>query len=219
MSDRWTKLAPLTGVLFAALAVAAVFANSAESPDAKASGVRVVAYYTRHRSGIETAAILFALAFLVLVLFAGALRSYLRSAAAADALGALVLAGAVLMAAGAMPASGLEYGIAHNIHTLSLQEARTLNFVNQEIFLGILGGGFIFGLSAGIAILRSVALPRWLGWLAVVIGIVTIVPPASMFALLAFLVWSVIVSVLMYQRLGGPATSALTPQPPPATVP
>ena len=96
MTDRWSKLAPLTGVLFAVLAVAAVVTNNRESPEAKAGPVKVVAYYTAHRSEVQTSAILFGLAFLVLVLFAGALRAYLRRTAAAEGLGALVLAGAIL---------------------------------------------------------------------------------------------------------------------------
>jgi hypothetical protein len=212
MSDRWGRLAPLTGVLFAVLTVAAIVANSGESPEASASGVKVLAYYTKHRSGVQTSAILFALAFLVVVLFGGALRSYLRRTPAAEGLGALVLAGAVLMAAGALPGSGVEYGLAHNIHSLGLQEARTLNLISDELFLGILAGGFIFGVCAGLAILRGAALPRWLGWAAIVIGIVTIVPPASMFALLAFIVWTVVVSILMYRRAGVPAgTGAASP--------
>jgi hypothetical protein len=219
MTDRWSKLAPLTGVLFALLTVGAIVTNGESSPEANAGALKVFVYYTKHRSEVQTSAILFALAFLVLVLFAGVLRSYLRRTAAAEGLGSLVLAGAVLMAAGALVGSGVEFGLAHNIHSLSMEEARTLNFVSDELFLPVLAGGFVFGVCAGIAILRGAALPTWLGWVAIVIGIVTIVPPASMVALLAFMVWTLVVSILMYLRTGVPAdagaASALpaTPQP------
>jgi hypothetical protein len=205
MTDRWSKLAPLTGVLFALLTVGAIVTNGESSPEASARALKVVVYYSKHRSEVQTSAILFALAFLVLVLFAGVLRSYLRRTAAAEGLGSLVLAGAVLMAAGALVGSGVEFGLAHNIHSLSLEEARTLNFVSDELFLPVLAGGFVFGVCAGIAILRGAALPTWLGWVAIVIGIVTIVPPASMVALLAFVVWTLVVSILMYLRTGVPA--------------
>ena len=94
MSDRLGRLAPFTGVLFAAIVMGAVFTSGEETPKANASAAKVVAYYAEHRSEVETSGILFAIAFLVLVLFAGALRSYLRRTAAADGLGALVLAGA-----------------------------------------------------------------------------------------------------------------------------
>ena len=205
MTDRWSRLAPLTGVLFAVLAVAAAFSNSAESPEASASRAKVLAYYVGHRSEVETSAILFALAFLVVVLFAGALRSYLRRTATAEGLSALVLAGGIMMAVGALVGTGIEYGVAHNLRSFTVQELHLLNFLSDEMFLPVLAGGFVFGICAGIAILRGAALPKWLGWAAIVIGIATIVPPASFPALLAFVVWSIVVSILMYLRLGAPS--------------
>jgi hypothetical protein len=78
----------------------------------------VIAYDTAHRSEIETSSILFALAFLALLLFAGALRSFLRSTPAAEGLSALVLADGVLMAAaGALTGTAVEYGLAHQLHS------------------------------------------------------------------------------------------------------
>ncbi len=214
MTDRWSKLAPLTGVLFAVLVVAAIFSNSAETPKASAGAVKVVAFYSVHRSEVETSAILFALAFLVLVLFAGALRSYLRRTPAAEGLGALVLAGGILMTAGALIGTGVEYGLAHNLHSLSPETARTLNFLSQELFLPVLGGAFVLAVCSGLAILRGAALPKWLGWVAIVLGIAAIIPPASFPALLGFVIWSIVVSILMYRRTGAAAdTSAAVPQP------
>ncbi|HEX5309111.1 MAG TPA: hypothetical protein VFW38_08535 [Solirubrobacteraceae bacterium] len=214
MSDRWSRLAPLTGVLFALIVVAAAISGGGETPKASDSAAKVVVYYAKHRSEIETAGILFALAFLVLVLFAGALRSYLRSTGGADGLGTLVLAGAVLMAAGAIGVTALEYGLAHNLYDFTPEAAKTLNFISSEMFLPVLAGGFIFGLCAGLAILRGAALPTWLGWAAIVIGVAALVPPVSFPALLALLVWSVVAAVLMYQRQPAMAsgTGAQEPQ-------
>ncbi len=208
MSDRWGRLAPLTGVLFAVIVVSAVVTGSSETPKPSASAAKVVVYYTGHRSEVETSGILFSLAFLVLVLFAGALRSYLRRTAAAEGLGALVLAGAIMMAIAALAATGLEYGLAHNLHDFTPEAAKTLNFISNELFFPILVGGFIFGVCAGIAILRGAALPKWLGWLAIVIGILTLIPPTSFPALFAFLIWSIVVSVLMYLRSDGGSVGA-----------
>jgi hypothetical protein len=214
MSDRWGRLAPLTGVLFGLMMVAAVIANSSEAPKASASPAQVVVRYAKHRSEIETSAILFALAFLVLVLFAGSLRSYLRRAAAAEGFSALVLAGAILMAAGALSISGVEYGIAHNLGNLTPEMTKTLNFVANELFLPLIGGGFVFGVGAGIAIVRGAALPNWLGWVAIVIGICALIPPVSFPSLLAFLLWTVVTAILVYQRSSSDkAASAPVPQP------
>lgn len=216
MSDRWSRLAPLTGVLFAVIVLIAALSDSGETPKPSASAAKVMSYYTNHRSEVETGGILFALAFLVLVLFAGALRSYLRRTAVAEGLGALVLGGAILMAAGALAATGIEYGLAHNLHDFTPEAAKTLNFISTELFLTVLGGGFIFAVCAGLAILRGAALPKWMGWVAIVIGIAALIPPASFPALLALLIWTLITSILMYRRSGTPAEASPTPAPQPA---
>lgn len=208
MSDRWSRMAPLTGVLFVVLALVAAFSNNSESPKASASAAKVVAYYSAHRSEVETSGIMFALAFLAVVLFSGALRSYLRRNRASEGLSAMVLAGGVLMAVGALSASGIEYGLAHNLHDFTPEAAKTLNFIGNELFLPLLAGAFVFGVCGGLAILRGAALPAWLGWVAIVIGIAALVPPASFPALLAFLAWSLVVSILMYLRSGQPESAA-----------
>lgn len=205
MSDRLSRLAPLTGVAFVALAVAGIFSGG-ETPDANASPARVIAYYGSHRSEVETSAILFALAFLFMVLFAGSLRSFLRRTPAAEGLSALVLAGGVLMTAGATLGSGVEYGLAHNLSSLTPATAQTLNLLSNELFLPIIAGAFVFGIASGLAILRGAPLPRWLGWVVVVLGIAAIIPPASFPSLLGFVIWSLIVSILIYRRTG-PTTS------------
>ena len=207
MSDRLSRVAPLTGVMFALLVVAGIFTSSGETPNADASPAKVIAYYGSHRSEVETSAILFAFAFLFVVLFAGSLRSYVRRTAAAEGASAIVLAGAVLMAAGALAISGAEYGLAHNLNSLAPQTAQAANFVVQELFLPIIGGAFLFALGSGLAILRGAPLPRWLGWVAIVLGVAALIPPASFPALLGFAVWSVIVSIMVYRRTG-PTVSA-----------
>lgn len=204
MSDRWSRLAPLTGVLFGLLVIVALFTGAGESPKASDSAAKVVVFYSKHRSEIETSGIMFALAFLVLVLFAGSVRSYLRSTGGTDGLATLVLAGAVLMAAGALGVTGLEYGLAHNLRYFTPEAAKTVNFVSIEMFLAVLAGGFIFAICAGLAILRGAALPRWLGWVSLVIGVAALVPPVGFAALAALLIWTIVVAVLMYQRMNAP---------------
>lgn len=214
MPDRLSRLAPLTGVVFAALAVVGALTGG-ESPDANARPAKVIAYYAENRSDVETSSIIFAIAFLILVLFAGSLRSYMRRTAAAEGLAAIVLAGAVLMAAGALIGSAAEYGLAHNLSGLTPATAQTMNLISSELFLPVIGGACLFALASGLAILRGARLPRWLGWVAIVLGIVVLVPPASFPALLGFAIWSIVVSILIYLRTG-PDTAPATPHAPDA---
>jgi hypothetical protein len=216
MSDRWSRLAPLTGAVFVVLAVVAVFASGEETPKASVSATKVVSFYSEHHSALERGAILFALTFLAFVLFSGSLRSYLRRTSGCEGLAAMVLAGAILMAVGALGGTGIEYGIAHNLHDLSPEAVKTLNFISAELFLPVLAGGFIFGMCAGLAILRGADLPNWLGWVAVLLGIAAIVPPASFIALGVLVIWSLVVTILMYRRSGAAAAANVTPAPQPA---
>ena len=212
MSDRWRRLAPLTGVIFSVLLVVAIFSEG-ETPESNATSAKVIAYFASHRSSVETSTIVFAFAFLFLVLFAGSLRSYLRRTPAAEGLSALVLAGGVLAAAGGLMISGVEHGLAEELNYLGPETAQTLNFLSEELFLPIVVGAFLFAIASGLAVLRGARLPKWLGWAAIVIGIVVLIPPLSFPALLAFAIWTVIVSILVYVRTGGAGSGAPEPSP------
>jgi hypothetical protein len=205
--DRLSRYAPLTGVLYAVVAVVGI-AVGEETLKSTASGPRVILHALAHRSTLEASDILFAIAFLVLVLFAGALRSYLRRTPGNDGLAALVLAGAVVMGVAAIMISGIEYGLVHHAERLSPDMARTLNFLTNEMFVPILAGAFILGVSAGLAIIRGAALPVWLGWVAIVLGIVALIPPIGFGAFIGFVIWSVIVGILIFIRYETPAPAA-----------
>lgn len=201
MSPRLARYAPLTGVVFAVLTFIAFFSGG-ETPDANASPAKVIVYYTQHRSEIETSAVLVAFAFLFAVFFAGALAGYLRRNGASAGLTGLVIGGAVLMAVGAGILAGVEYGLAHNLHYVGAQTAQTLNILNNQLFLPLVIGGCVIGISSGLAILATRSLPAWLGWVAIVLGIAAAIPPIGFFALLVLLVWTLAVSILVYMRTG-----------------
>jgi len=214
--DRLSRLAPLTGALFAVLAVVAIVTGN-ESPGTSEPPLKIAAYYATHRSEVKTSAVLFALAFLILVLFAAALRSYFRRTPAAEGVSALVLAGAVLMAAGALMSAGVEFGLANEIHHLGPQAVQALNFITEEVsFLPVIGGAFLLAIGSGLAILLGAPLPKWLGWVAVVLGIAALVPPASFPSLFGFTIWSAIVSILIYRRTGQATSVGVVPSEPAA---
>lgn len=211
MPSRLARYAPLTGVVFAVLTFIAFFSGG-ETPDANASPLKVLTYYAAHRSKIETSSVLFAFAFLFVVFWAGALAGFLHRSGGSHALAYLVVAGGVLMAVGATTLAGIEYGLAHNLHELGPQTAQSLNVLSNQLFLPLVVGGCVFGVASGLAIIGGADLPNWLGWIAILLGVVAAIPPIGFFALLVLLVWSLVVSILIYLRSDRAETS-VTPAP------
>ena len=139
------------------------------------------------------------LAFAFLVLFAGTLRSHLRLKPSADALGSVALAGAAVFAAGAVIYFNFDFALAAVPQHLAPGAAQALNVLALNMALAPSAGGFVFGIAAGLAIVRGGGLPNWLGWAAIVIGLIA-VTPAVIFALVLFALWAAIVGVVIWRR-------------------
>ncbi|MDX6669370.1 MAG: hypothetical protein QOK04_2750 [Solirubrobacteraceae bacterium] len=214
MPDRLSRLAPLTGVLFAGLTVAS-FVLSNNSPDPKSSGRRVIHFYEAHQSSQRASDLLLALAVVFLLFFAGSLRGYLRRTPAAEPLSAVVLAAGVLLAAGLALFAGMDFALADVPSHLDPAAAQAMNVLNSDLFIPTSTGGCAFGIASGLAILRGARLPKWLGWVAILIGIIT-VTPAAIVGLLGFIVWTVVVSLLIWRRGGADKLGQAPATPDPA---
>ena len=53
-------------------------------------------------------------------------------------------------------------------------------------------------LGAAGLLLTETVLPRWLGWLALVLGVALFIPFADFIALIIALLWIIVVSVMLY---------------------
>jgi hypothetical protein len=66
------------------------------------------------------------------------------------------------------------------------------------------GGAVLFSIpmlvATGLAVLRTSALPRWLGWASLALALVMAVPPLGFFGLVLGLpLWTLAVSVLLFR--------------------
>ena len=200
MQGRRLRFIALTGAVWAVLAVVGIVTSGGETPNGESSPAKVISYYSKHSSEIKLSAVFFSLAFLFFLLFCGTLRSFFRRNPANEGLATLMLVSGATVTVAAGIGGGVELGIAKNIHDLTPAAAQALNVVENEVFLPVLIAGFVFSLCNGIAILRGALLPRWLGWVAIVIAIVFLVPPAGFGGLLALILWSAVVSIIMFLR-------------------
>jgi hypothetical protein len=200
MTNRLNRLAPFTGVLFAALALVGFFAGPS-TPNSDASGAAVIAYYVKHRSAQKATDIVLTLAFVLFVFFAGSLRAYLRRTPRAEPLSTLALAGAAMTATGFMLFTGIEFSLADIPTKLTPSAAQALNLLDNDFFFPTIAGMCVFGIASGLAITRAAPLPKWLGSVAIVIGVVSLTP-AFLPAIVALLIWTVATSTLIYLRTG-----------------
>jgi len=211
MLRGWRSWAPLTGVVAAVFGLAgAAFEITVNPPASDASGKAVIAFYSAHQTDQRAATVLLAFAFIFVVFFAGYLRYYMRTTPAGESLTSIALAGAAVLAVGEIVGGGLTWGLTDSPGKLDPAAAQALNVLGVGMVLIPTAGLFIFGITIGLAILRGTELPKWLGWVAIAMGIV-VVTPLEGFSYIALVIWMVIVSVLILMRLGqaqhGPAGS------------
>jgi hypothetical protein len=159
----------------------------------------VIAFYEAHRSNARASDLMWMLAFAFLLLFAGTLRSHLRRSSSADALSALVVAGSAVFAAGAIVYFNFDFALTVVPQHLAPAAAQALNVLALNMVLAPSAGGFVFGVATGLAIVRGGALPRWLGWTAIVIGVIALTP-AFIVSLPLFALWAAVCAVLMWRR-------------------
>ena len=199
------RFAPLSGVLFVVIGVIAAIV-SGESPAADDSTEEVIEFWTENDNENQFGAALAALAAAFLVWFAGSLRVTLRGGEGEPGrLAAVAFAGFLTLAIGIAAFAGFAFAAADTAGDVPPEVTQTLSVLNSDFFFIVAMGTLVAFAATAVAILRHGALPRWLGYLAAVIAVVSITP-AGFFAFLAGLIWILIASVLMYQA-GPPATA------------
>lgn len=201
-------LAPLTGVVFVALVIIA-FAIAGEPPEASSSPEEIVSHYVDNKDSVIGGAFLATLAVLFLIFFANHLRRVLNAAGSAS-LSATVLVGAAVMAVGVAIDSTILLALAEAADDVDATSVQTLQALWDNDFLPIALGTVVFLISAGISILQTGALPRWLGWVALVLAALG-VTPIGFVAFLGGGIWILVVSVvlaLQARRAGAPTPAA-----------
>ena len=111
----------------------------------------------------------------------------------------MVLASAAVLVAGQTAGSGLIFALSDAPTRLSPAAAQALNLLSNDMVLTSSAGFSVFGIASGLAILRGASLPKWLGWVAILTGIV-VVTPAEFVAVIVLAIWIVIVSILTATR-------------------
>jgi hypothetical protein len=201
-------IGPLTGIVFVLL-VAVAFIVSGETPSTDDSRQEIVSFYLDNDSEQAAAAAILALATVAFLFFLGSLRNALRAAPGDEGgLSTVTLLGGLMIAVGASIFAGIGFTLGDAADELDESAIVTLNALNSDMFFTVAVGTAVFNLGLALAILRHGALPRALGWVALVVGIVGLTP-LGFFAFLATGIVVIWASVVLAQR----ATASAAPPP------
>jgi hypothetical protein len=201
------RFAPLTGAIFVVLLVIGFIPLGGDTPGTDDSAAKITSFYSDHQTKEILAVIAVALAALFLALFAVAIRDYLRDTGGGEFWPTVALVGAAISVAGLFVAGGMHIALidganlSHN-RTLSPDAMVALNALDNDNFLAfsVPLGIMLFG-AAGSVLKGGAALPKWLAWVGVLLGIVFFTPVGFIaFGLSG--IWIIIASVMMYRRAG-----------------
>lgn len=225
---KWERWAAATGIGFVVLALITFFMVPAP-PKLDAPVGKIVDYYVKHRTAQALSFYIGALAFVVLFLwFLGSLRSFLMRAEGSPGRLSAVAFGAGLIfiavvAVAALAAQTLTLGAAASGNEAlirALYVAANVGFSAVSFPIAVLAA------ATSLVVLRTKALPQWYGQVGAIVallflglgGVVTrssgAFSPTGVFGLigfLLFLVWTLVTSILLVQRVGKAAAPAMTP--------
>jgi hypothetical protein len=210
--NRWERLAPLTGVISVAIIVA-VFAIGGDTPEGEDGAAKVQAYYLKHHDKHATLAFILAIAVPFLLFFVSSLRNDLRRAGGSGQLANAAFAGGVLAAGGFAILATVHLALAESAaHVRTLDTTHALNVLDGNDFIPVAAGLGLLVFAAGASAIRNGGLPKWLGWIGIIVGIVAFTP-AGFFAFIAGGVWIIIAGVLLTLARGSAAPAAPPPAP------
>ena len=196
MSGRWSSIAPVTGIVSIVLIVVA-FIVGGEAPDADAPAGELVSYYESHDTDVGVASVLLAVGASFFAFFTAVLAGRLRRAEGQGyALPAGALAGGALLAMGMLIFAGLGFTLSDVGGDLEPEAVQAVHALSEDLFFPVAGGTVVLSWCVALGLLRHGGLPRWLGWVAVVIAVASLTP-LGFFAFLALGIWTVLASAVM----------------------
>ena len=173
--DRWSWVAPALGIVFVVLfvVITLIFGEGQDATEKTAD--EIVDYYKDHDDEQSVAAILVGFAATALLFFAGYLRRVLYRASGSEGfLPTVAWGGAIVFASGAIAGATIHLALADLADDTDVVDPvvlQTLNALDWDNFLFFPVGLGTLVLATGISAVRSGVLPKWLGWLGIVVGV------------------------------------------------
>jgi succinate dehydrogenase/fumarate reductase cytochrome b subunit len=193
----WSRLGILGvayGVLFA---TANVFVGN--GPSTNASGASVVAYYQVHKVSEMVGVFVLAVALVAFTFFLASLRHALSRTDEGRQLSGIVTAGGAVYAVGLLIMATLTAALVDTGRYHLVGAAQTLNVLSADAWVPGVVGICLVALGTGVSALRNLTLPKWIGWVSVVLAIVALSGPAGAIAFLATPLWALVVGIVLFR--------------------
>ena len=195
------RLLALTGPVFALLFLLALFFVDDDGPGDKATGEVVVDYVKDHEGSMLVGAFGGAPMAALLVLFFSHLAAVARERSDAAGAGpAVMVAGAVLWGAGLVGGSALQLAAVDAADDNQAQVAQTVYVLLNADWVPFIAGVAVTLLGAGMTVLRVAVLPRWLGWVGLVVGIIALLGPGGFLGFFVGPLWMLVGGVLLLRE-------------------
>lgn len=196
--SKWARFSAVTGPLFA-VCLTASFITGGSTPGSDATGKAVITFYKDNQHSQMASAVLGAVAVIFFIFFAAFLWNRLRTKFRDSPLPAAGLVGGALIGVGGSLFSAMTFCLTDVPDKLDPSAAQALNVLNNDIFFPFACGACLYLIANGLLVARGGMLPRWLGWVAIVIGVIA-VTPLGFAAVIGFGLWTLVVSVIMLVR-------------------
>lgn len=194
------RLAPLAGVLFAVLTVAA-YLTMDEFPDGSTPVGDLPAYYAAHGGRVSLGGTILGLAGVCFGAFGVAVWARLRNRRVPA-----VVAGVALLGAAVDTMAGLNSAAVYNLLGSIGVDPHVTGSALQAWHIsgaefGVGGGGTLFLLATAVAGIAYRAVPRWVAWTGLALAVAPFLPsPFGFFGSLVFLLWAAAAGIVLAVR-------------------
>ena len=201
------KLFPLSGVAFVVLVLLTIIGISGGTPGADDSAAEIAAFYEQNEVRQFITSFTFAATVPFLIVFVvGLLRAAALPGGENTAWGHVAIAGAILVGAVILMTAAIHFALleAATQDVVAREAVVALNLVDGSTWLAFNAGFGVMMLGAAGLLIPLARGRRWLGWIALVLGVALFIPVADFIALLGTLLWIVVTSVMLTRRAASP---------------
>jgi hypothetical protein len=169
-------LAPLTGLAFFLITII-VFIAVGEPPGVDGPTEEIVDFYVDNEGTQMLGILLEGIAATLFVIFGAVVLRELRAAEGEGAiLCYLALAGTIVFAVGLAIDATISFTLAETAKEIDPSAVQALTALWHNDFVPFAVGMQIFLVGAGLGIVRYGILPKWLGWVAIILAVLTLTP-------------------------------------------